>query len=226
MPVASAAAPPPVEPPGVRPASHGFTVRPNTGLSDCQSASTGGTFVLPKTIAPAARTRVVAGASCLETNPANSVRPTVVLSPVTLIDSFSVIGSPRSAPRFPRFRAASAARACCRARSKSRVTIAFSLPSRCSVRATWKSRSSTAETRRRERARSRSVAVANASRFIQTSWSRARARGACRASSAAVARDPTLSSPAGETPCRSRRRNSGSRPCGSPRSSRAGSGRS
>src|SRR2546425_8805789 len=52
-PAASAAAPPPVDPPGVRAGSHGFTVRPKIGLSACQSARTGGTFVLPTTTAPA-----------------------------------------------------------------------------------------------------------------------------------------------------------------------------
>src|SRR5439155_14783970 len=160
-PAASAAAPPPLEPPGERPSSHGFTVRPKIALSDCQSASSGGTFVLPITTAPAARTRAVAGASCWETNADHSGTPHVVRSPATLIDSFSVIGRPRSAPRLPRLRAASAALAWACARSKSRVTTALSVASWRSIRARWTSRSSTAEIRRRPRARSMSRAVAN-----------------------------------------------------------------
>jgi len=145
-PAASAAAPPPVDPPGVRAGSHGFTVRPKIGLSACQSARTGGTFVLPTTTAPALRTRVVAGASWSETKRDHSGTPTVVRRPVTLIDSFSVIGSPRRGPSSPRARAVSAASAWRRARSKSRVTMAFRVPSWRAIRTTWSSSSSTAET--------------------------------------------------------------------------------
>ncbi len=65
-PAAMAAALPPLLPPGVRPRSHGLLVRPKIGLADCQSASMGGTLVLPRSTAPAARVRVVTGASCWE----------------------------------------------------------------------------------------------------------------------------------------------------------------
>src|SRR5437667_400624 len=164
-PAASAAAPPPVDPPGVRAGSHGFTVRPKIGLSACQSARTGGTFVLPTMTAPALRTRVVAGASWSETKRDHSGTPTVVRRPVTLIDSFSVIGRPRSGPSSPRARAVSAASAWRRARSKSRVTMAFRVPSWRAIRTTWSSSSSTAETRRPASARSMSPAVVNGSSF-------------------------------------------------------------
>src|SRR5947209_7865527 len=164
-PAASAAAPPPVDPPGVRAGSHGFTVRPKIGLSACQSARTGGTFVLPTTTAPALRTRVVAGASWSETKRDHSGTPTVVRGPVTLIASFSVIGRPRSGPSSPRARAVSAASAWRRARSKSRVTMAFRVPSWRAIRTTWSSSSSTAETRRPASARSMSPAVVNGSSF-------------------------------------------------------------
>src|SRR5436190_11277557 len=164
-PAASAAAPPPVDPPGVRAGSQGFTVRPKIGLSACQSARTGGTFVLPRTTAPAARTRVVAGASCSDTNPDHSGTPTVVRRPLTLIDSFNVIGRPRSAPVSPRARAASAASAWWRARAKSRITTALRVGSWRAIRTTWSSSSSTAETRRPPNARSMSPTVANGSSF-------------------------------------------------------------
>src|SRR6266404_6629101 len=88
-PAASAAALPPLLPPGVRPRSHGLFARPYTGLADCQSASIGGTFVLPMRTAPAARKRAHAGESCCETKLFHSGTPHVVRSPLTLNDSFS-----------------------------------------------------------------------------------------------------------------------------------------
>ena len=55
--MATAAAPPPDEPPGVRLVSQGFLVRPKTGFVVCQSASIIATLVFPRMIAPAPRTR-------------------------------------------------------------------------------------------------------------------------------------------------------------------------
>src|SRR4029453_17567676 len=55
-PAATARAPPPVEPPGVRATSHGLFVAPWIGLLVCQSPSITGTFVLPTTMAPEAST--------------------------------------------------------------------------------------------------------------------------------------------------------------------------
>src|SRR5262249_62092725 len=60
-PAAIAAALPPLDPPGVRPRSHGLLARPWMGLADCQSASMGGTLVLPSRTAPAARGGAAAG---------------------------------------------------------------------------------------------------------------------------------------------------------------------
>ena len=65
MPVATAAAPPPDEPPGVLLASHGFLVRPKTGFVVCQSASIIATLVFPRMIAPAARRRSTSAESAL-----------------------------------------------------------------------------------------------------------------------------------------------------------------
>src|SRR5262245_44562062 len=86
-PAASAAALPPLLPPGVRARSHGFPVTPKIGLADCQSASMGGTLVLPISTAPAARRRPADGASWAETYPFHSGTPHVVPRPATLIDS-------------------------------------------------------------------------------------------------------------------------------------------
>src|SRR5690242_12875676 len=88
-PAAIAAALPPLLPPGVRPTSQGLLVRPYTGFADCQSASIGGTFVLPSSTAPAPHMRLAAGASCWEMKAFQSGTPQQVWSPVTLIDSFS-----------------------------------------------------------------------------------------------------------------------------------------
>jgi hypothetical protein len=80
-PAATAAAPPPVLPPGVRARSHGLFVRPKSGLLDCQSAAYGGTFVLPIKTTPAARRRATTRESASETALARSARPPVVAKP-------------------------------------------------------------------------------------------------------------------------------------------------
>src|SRR5256884_6980072 len=110
-PAASAAAPPPVEPPGVRLRSQGLLVRPYTGLLDCQSDSIWGTFVFAMTTAPAPFTRVVTGASCSDRKSFHVDMPAVVRSPRTLMDSFRVIGRPSSGASSPPARRASAASA-------------------------------------------------------------------------------------------------------------------
>src|SRR2546428_5394645 len=57
MPVASATAPPPVEPPHVSAGFHGLRVGPNTALKVLAPAPNSGVLVLPTTMAPAAFTR-------------------------------------------------------------------------------------------------------------------------------------------------------------------------
>ncbi len=104
------------------------------GLADCQSASMGGTLVLPSSTAPAARVRATAGASCWDTNPRQSGTPAVVGRPATLNDSLIVMGRPASAPPPPRAAPWSAARACSRARVKSRTGTALRRPSWRSMR--------------------------------------------------------------------------------------------
>ena len=56
-PAATAAAEPPLEPPGVRCTSHGLRVTPNVGDSVNAVAISSGTCVLPRITAPAARSR-------------------------------------------------------------------------------------------------------------------------------------------------------------------------
>src|SRR5215510_7959786 len=57
MPVASATAPPPVEPPDVSAGFQGLRVAPNTALKVLAPAPYSGVLVLPITIAPAAFSR-------------------------------------------------------------------------------------------------------------------------------------------------------------------------
>ena len=62
-PAATAAAEPPLEPPVVRPRSHGLRVSPASALRVSPSSPNSGVFVLPTTIAPASRRRSTASES-------------------------------------------------------------------------------------------------------------------------------------------------------------------
>ena len=53
MPLASAAAAPPLEPPGVRSRDQGLNVRPRSALSVCQRMLKAGVLVRPTMMAPA-----------------------------------------------------------------------------------------------------------------------------------------------------------------------------
>ena len=53
MPIATAAADPPLDPPALRVRSHGLRVAPNAGGSVVIPADSSGTFVLPKKMNPA-----------------------------------------------------------------------------------------------------------------------------------------------------------------------------
>ena len=63
IPVARAAASPPLEPPAMRSGSHGLRVRPCNAESVCTRSPKSGRFVRPNGIAPAARSRSTWGAS-------------------------------------------------------------------------------------------------------------------------------------------------------------------
>src|SRR5678816_3325838 len=80
-PAATAAAPPPVEPPGVRVGSHGLRDSPNSGLSVEPRQANSGRLVRPTKIAPAARKPATLGVSSGGTKPASRREPEVVRSP-------------------------------------------------------------------------------------------------------------------------------------------------
>ena len=168
-PAATAAAAPPDDPPGARVTSQGLFVTPYTGLKLCQSASCCATLVLPNTTAPANFRRDTAMLSACTGMPSVPGMPQVVGSPSMLKHSFTVIGSPSSAPCSPRARALSAANAASRARAKSRTATAFSLASRDSTRAIAMSNNSTADTSRAASAASWAWAVANCM-LISFAW--------------------------------------------------------
>ena len=75
MPVASPAAPPPVDPPAESAGSHGLRVAPNTSLKVLAPAANSGVLVLPTTTAPAARRRRTTSASSAGTWSAYSGEP-------------------------------------------------------------------------------------------------------------------------------------------------------
>ena len=62
-PAATAAAEPPLDPPGVRLRSHGLRVAPKVGVSVNGTISSSGTLVLPMITAPAERRRRTTSAS-------------------------------------------------------------------------------------------------------------------------------------------------------------------
>ena len=67
MPAATAAAEPPLEPPGVHRRSHGLRVRPCKGLSVNPRKPNSEVLVMPRMTAPAARSLATLGASALLT---------------------------------------------------------------------------------------------------------------------------------------------------------------
>ena len=75
MPVASAAAEPPLEPPAVRSRFHGLRVAPKTALTVFGPNANSGVFVLPMTMAPAARRRSTTSASSSGTWSSKSFEP-------------------------------------------------------------------------------------------------------------------------------------------------------
>ena len=97
-PAATAAAEPPLEPPGVRSVSHGLRVTPHVIDSVNGHRPSSGIFVLPTTIAPASLQPahdLGVGAA-----PAWSIAPVprLVISPPMSISSLTAIGTPDSGP--------------------------------------------------------------------------------------------------------------------------------
>jgi hypothetical protein len=81
MPVATEAAAPPLEPPGVRPASQGLSVRPWRSFSVNQRIEKAGVFVRPITTAPARFRFATIGASTVATTSLKATTPLSVGQP-------------------------------------------------------------------------------------------------------------------------------------------------
>lgn len=87
-PAASAAPAPPEDPPAVRLTSHGFTVRPVSGLVVVKDQPNSGVVVLPTQMAPESRIRLAAGASARARASRKASDPLVVTMPRTSMRSF------------------------------------------------------------------------------------------------------------------------------------------
>src|SRR5438128_1816262 len=97
-PAATAAALPPLEPPGTRLRSWGLRVGPNAEFSVEDPMANSSRLVLPMTIAPAARTRSTTVASYGGRQPSRIFDEHVVAIPRVHRLSFSAMGTPASGP--------------------------------------------------------------------------------------------------------------------------------
>ena len=123
MPVASATAASPLEPPQVSAGFHGFRVAPNTALKVLPPAPNSGVLVLPTTMAPAALRRATISASSSGTWCSKIFDPQVVRKPLVGVRSLMETGMPCKGGRVAlRLRAAVALRAASRADSGASVT--------------------------------------------------------------------------------------------------------
>ena len=115
-PAATAAADPPLDPPGVRSGSHGLRVIPHVTDSVNGHRPSSGMVVLPTITAPAARSRRTTSASAPARSPIAPV-PRLVTSPARSISSLTATGTPSSGASSPARRRRSAASASASARS-------------------------------------------------------------------------------------------------------------
>ncbi len=122
-PAATAAAAPPLDPPGVSEGSHGFRVIPKSGLSVTALCPNSGVVVLPRMIAPAPLSRSTHTASSSGTWSAKRREPPVVsmrrVKTRSLIDSGTPCSGPSASPVSTATSAAIAA-----SRASSAVTVA------------------------------------------------------------------------------------------------------
>lgn len=128
MPEAAATPAPPLEPPEVMSALHGFRVRPCSGFSVNQRKEKAGTFVRPTITAPARRMLATTALSAGAMRSTKAGTPFVVASPTTSTLSLIVTGTPCRHPisRGARARSASCRRAASKTRSRSEWTAALS----------------------------------------------------------------------------------------------------
>ena len=135
-PAATAAALPPLEPPGTRDVSTGFFVGPNAEFSVLEPIANSSRFVLPTEIAPAARKRDTTVASYGGFHPSRMRDEHVVSIPRVQRLSFNAMGTPASGPTGrPAAMSASISSACARAASAVTMLNALISPSCCSIRA-------------------------------------------------------------------------------------------
>jgi hypothetical protein len=158
MPAASAAADPPLDPPGSNPTFHGLRVMPHIRLAVQNVISNSGVSVRAWKIAPAARSRSTIGSSRSATLSCINSDPFVARLPAIAASSLIATGSPSSGRASPRAYRFSAARAAARASSTYRSPSAFTTGCATSIRSRIASRYSLGETLRSPNARSVSTA--------------------------------------------------------------------
>ena len=132
-PAATAAALPPLEPPGLRSVFQGLRVTPKAGPSVSPMIASSGVVVLPTITAPAARRRRTSSESCLAGR-SGAALPWVVSSPATSWVSLTAIGTPSSGRSSSAPRRASACFASAIARSAMTTRKQFSSGFRPSIR--------------------------------------------------------------------------------------------
>src|SRR5215470_11576061 len=96
MRAATAAADPPLEPPGVRSSAHGLRAGPNAEFSVDEPIANSSQLVLPMTTAPAVSRRTIAVASYGGTNASSARDEAVVLMPRVQMLSLIATGTPAS----------------------------------------------------------------------------------------------------------------------------------
>ena len=147
MPVANAAASPPLDPPAVLVPSNGLRVTPCSPDSVCTRRPMSGRFVRASGIAPAARRRSTTGASVGAIAFASAGTPCVVAEPATSRFSLIVNGTPWNTPSgSPAATARSASFAACRASSASTSVTALTAGLTASIRSRCDCTTSTADT--------------------------------------------------------------------------------
>lgn len=145
-PAATAAAAPPLDPPGENSRSHGLRVTPPP--RDCVNGHrhNSGARVRPTTTAPAARNRATTSASRAATRVTASV-PDVVGNPSMSVSSFTATATPSNGPSPPAARRASAAAASSRARCPNTNRNAFNPGSNRAIRSRHADTNPTDDTR-------------------------------------------------------------------------------
>ena len=145
-PAATAAAGPPLLPPGTRAVSHGLRVGKKAEFSVDDPIANSSRLPFPSRTAPWSYSLRVTAASYGGTKSASIREEHVVRTPLVAMLSFNCIGMPVSAWASPAAMRSSALRACALARSDVTVTNAFNVGSIASMRSRNASANSTAET--------------------------------------------------------------------------------